>query len=112
MFLAGVISADGVVEGSFAARSERIVQDGRTWSYILSHGDGGGNPEIRILQTDVRAIQLAKAALYAGIRLLMDKLDIDHIDRIRLAGAFGSFIDPKNVTTSIRLPSGSRIKAA
>ncbi|MDH3195089.1 MAG: ASKHA domain-containing protein [Hyphomicrobiales bacterium] len=95
MFLAGIISAEGVIDGSLAARSERIVEDGRTWSYVLAKGDGAGNPEIRILQTDVRAIQLAKAALYAGVRLLMDKLGVDHIDRIRLAGAFGSYIDPK-----------------
>jgi uncharacterized 2Fe-2S/4Fe-4S cluster protein (DUF4445 family) len=43
----------------------------------------------------VRAIQLAKAALYAGIRLLMDKLGIDAVGKIRLAGAFGSHIDVK-----------------
>jgi uncharacterized 2Fe-2S/4Fe-4S cluster protein (DUF4445 family) len=43
----------------------------------------------------VRAIQLAKAALYAGIALLMERLGIDHVDRIRLAGAFGSHIDVK-----------------
>jgi uncharacterized 2Fe-2S/4Fe-4S cluster protein (DUF4445 family) len=43
----------------------------------------------------VRAIQLAKAALYAGIKLLMEKLGIEHVDTIRFAGAFGSFIDPK-----------------
>ena len=43
----------------------------------------------------MRAIQLAKAALYAGMKLLMDKHGIDHVDRIRFAGAFGSFIDPK-----------------
>ena len=48
-----------------------------------------------ITQTDVRAIQLAKAALYAGIALLMERLSIDHVDRIRLAGAFGSHIDVK-----------------
>jgi hypothetical protein len=48
-----------------------------------------------VTQNDVRAIQLAKAALYAGIKLLMDKQGIDHVDRIGLAGAFGSFIDPK-----------------
>ena len=41
------------------------------------------------------AIQLAKAALYAGVRLLMDKLNVDAVDRIRLAGAFGSHIDVK-----------------
>jgi uncharacterized 2Fe-2S/4Fe-4S cluster protein (DUF4445 family) len=43
----------------------------------------------------VRAIQLAKAALYAGIALLMERLGIERVDRIRLAGAFGSHIDVK-----------------
>ena len=43
----------------------------------------------------MRAIQLAKAALYAGARLLMDHLGIDQVDRIMLAGAFGSQIDTK-----------------
>jgi uncharacterized 2Fe-2S/4Fe-4S cluster protein (DUF4445 family) len=42
----------------------------------------------------VRAIQLAKAALYAGARLLMDRLGVDGVDEVRLAGAFGSQIDP------------------
>ena len=41
----------------------------------------------------MRAIQLAKAALYAGARLLMDHLGVERVDRIRLAGAFGSHID-------------------
>ena len=49
-------------------------------------------------QNDIRAIQLAKAALYAGIRLLMDHLAIDRIDRIGLAGAFGSHIDTVRAT--------------
>jgi len=53
------------------------------------------NPRIIIQQNDVRAIQLAKAALYAGARLLMDKLGVDKVDRIRLAGAFGAHIDVK-----------------
>ena len=43
----------------------------------------------------MRAIQLAKAALYAGFRLLMDKINISHIDKVVLAGAFGTHIDPK-----------------
>ena len=41
----------------------------------------------------MRAIQLAKAALYAGARLLMDHMQVETVDRIRLAGAFGSHID-------------------
>ncbi|MGZ8438906.1 MAG: ASKHA domain-containing protein, partial [Candidatus Limnocylindrales bacterium] len=51
-------------------------------------------PRLAITQNDVRAIQLAKAALYAGARLLMDHLGVEGVDRVKLAGAFGSQIDP------------------
>ncbi len=91
MYLSGIITEDGVIDGSLAEKSDRIVQNGRTWSYVLWRG----KQELMILQTDVRAIQLAKAALYAGIKLLMDKKGIDHVDSISFAGAFGTFIDPK-----------------
>jgi len=95
LFLAGIVTEDGVVDGELAARTVRIVPDGRTFSYVLHEGDGSGaGPRIAITQNDVRAIQLAKAALYAGVRLLMDQLGIDQLDEIRLAGAFGSQIDP------------------
>ncbi|MEM7407258.1 MAG: ASKHA domain-containing protein [Pseudomonadota bacterium] len=91
MFLAGVLTTDGVIDGVNAARSARVVEDGRTYAYLLHDGA----PRIVITQNDVRAIQLAKAALYAGVRLLMDRLRIERVDRIRLAGAFGSHIDVK-----------------
>ena len=91
MYLSGVINTDGVIDGELINRSDRIVEDGRTFSYVLHTGA----MTITITQNDVRAIQLAKAALYAGVRLLMDKLNVDKIDRIRLAGAFGSHIDVK-----------------
>jgi len=42
----------------------------------------------------VRAIQLAKSALYAGARLLMDAREVDKVDRVVLAGAFGAHISP------------------
>ena len=91
MYLSGIISEDGVVDGSLSLRSPRIVPNGRTFSYVLKEGE----PKITITQNDVRAIQLAKAALYAGTKLLMEKQHTDHVDRIHFAGAFGSFIDPK-----------------
>ena len=90
LFLGGVILADGTIDGSLAGRSARIVPEGRTFAYMLH----AGAREIRITQTDVRAIQLAKAALHAGARLLMDRLGVEAVDRIVLAGAFGSHIDP------------------
>jgi uncharacterized 2Fe-2S/4Fe-4S cluster protein (DUF4445 family) len=91
MYLAGIISQDGVVDGELAARSERIVATGRTFAYTVYRGA----VPLQITQNDVRAIQLAKAALYAGIKLLMDHLGASQVDRIRLAGAFGSHIDVK-----------------
>ena len=92
MYLAGLIRPDGVIDGSLTDRTDRLVPDEKTWSYRLCDT---GNLAIRITQNDVRAIQLAKAALYAGARLLMDKMGIDRVDRIRLAGAFGAHIDVK-----------------
>ncbi|MBL0373188.1 DUF4445 domain-containing protein [Rhizobium sp. KVB221] len=92
MYLSGIISEDGVVDGSLAERSHRIIPNGRTFSYLLR---GDGEQRITVTQNDVRAIQLAKAALYAGIKLLMEKQGVEKVDAIRFAGAFGSFIDPK-----------------
>jgi uncharacterized 2Fe-2S/4Fe-4S cluster protein (DUF4445 family) len=91
MYLSGIISEDGVVDGGLAVRSPRILQNGRTFSYLVRDGE----QRITVTQNDVRAIQLAKAALYAGVKLLMEKQGVDHVDTIRFAGAFGSFIDPK-----------------
>lgn len=91
MYLSGLISEDGVVDGALSARTPRIIENGRTFSYLLRDGE----PRITVTQNDIRAIQLAKAALYAGIKLLMEKQNITGVDTIRFAGAFGSFIDPK-----------------
>jgi len=101
LFLAGVIDAKGWIDPSLAERSPRVVADGRTHAYVLHEG----SPAVRIEQSDVRAVQLAKAALYAGIRLLMDRLEIDTVSRIRLAGAFGSHIDEKYAMVLGMIPS-------
>jgi uncharacterized 2Fe-2S/4Fe-4S cluster protein (DUF4445 family) len=90
MYLAGILTADGVIDGALAAASPRIAAADRTFSYLIRAGE----PAIRITQNDVRAIQLAKAALYAGARLLMDRYGIERLEKIVLTGAFGSHIDP------------------
>ncbi len=96
MYLAGVINQDGQVDGAMAKRNPRIEPYKRTFNYVVrSAKDGANEPSIRITQNDVRAIQMGKAALYAGVRLLMDKLGIERVSKIRLAGAFGSHIDMK-----------------
>jgi uncharacterized 2Fe-2S/4Fe-4S cluster protein (DUF4445 family) len=92
MYLAGIIRHEGSIDGEMAARNPRIQADGRTFSYEL-HPASPGRPALKIMQNDVRAIQLGKAALYAGVRLLME--GVESVDRIRLAGAIGSHIDVK-----------------
>ena len=92
MYLAGILSTDGVVDGALAERTQRIQADGRTFSYVLHASSDPEISDVLVTQNDVRQIQLAKAALYAGIKLLMDEMGVTTVDRIRLAGAFGSHI--------------------
>jgi uncharacterized 2Fe-2S/4Fe-4S cluster protein (DUF4445 family) len=91
MFLAGVLDPDGKIKLHESISSPRVIEDGRTFSYVLQQGQ----QDICITQNDVRAIQLAKAALHAGAKLLMEHFGVEKVDRIRLAGAFGAHIDVK-----------------
>ncbi|MDX2379380.1 MAG: ASKHA domain-containing protein [Acidimicrobiia bacterium] len=94
LFLSGVIAIDGTLLGATADRTDRVVPEGRTYSYVLF---GAGDSAIAVTQDDVRAIQLAKAALRAGIDLLFERAGVRHpdeIESVRLAGAFGAHIDP------------------
>ena len=100
MFLAGIISSDGVIDGDLSNTNSRIFKDGRTYSYTLHHSEN----DIIVSQTDVRQIQLAKAALYAGVKLLMDKMGVKGTERIRLAGAFGSHISTQHAMLIGLLP--------
>ena len=89
MFLSGIIGQDGLFDGSLAEKTKRIEAVGRSFAYVLSEGE----PRLLIYQTDVRAIQLAKAALYAGAKLLIEKRGAGAPHRVTLVGAFGSHID-------------------
>jgi len=97
MFLAGIIDSDGRFVDSAAERCWRVRFSGRTGEYVLAEASQTttGAP-IVVTQNDIRAIQLAKAALYAGIKLLMARRGITQVDRVLLAGAFGSVISPQH----------------
>ncbi|MCC6801752.1 MAG: DUF4445 domain-containing protein [Anaerolineae bacterium] len=90
---AGVIRTSGRFPPSDSHAHVRA--NGKSGEFVVAPADEtASGSDIVVTQHDVRAIQLAKAALFAGIRLLMEQKGIDHIDRIKLAGAFGSYIDP------------------
>jgi uncharacterized 2Fe-2S/4Fe-4S cluster protein (DUF4445 family) len=90
LYLAGVLNQDGSIDGGMQAKSWRVETVGRSFAYVLHEGE----PRLLIYQTDVRAIQLAKAALYAGAKLLIDKRGAGPPQRVTLVGAFGTHIDP------------------
>jgi uncharacterized 2Fe-2S/4Fe-4S cluster protein (DUF4445 family) len=91
MYLSGVCDADGVITPPDSGPTERLVSEGRTYTYVLWEAD---DRRVVVTQNDVRQIQLAKAALRAGIDLLVEHAGNPVVSDIRLAGAFGAHIDP------------------
>ncbi len=96
MRLAGLVDGAGLIGSSAQTGSTRIFADGRTNSYLVWDGSATGGPKITVTNRDIREIQMAKAALYSGARLLMDKFGVDKVDRVVLAGAFGAHISPRH----------------
>jgi uncharacterized 2Fe-2S/4Fe-4S cluster protein (DUF4445 family) len=104
MRMAGIVDAGGLIGGPDQVGTARMVPEGRTHSYLLHDGSADGGPRIMVTQGDIRAIQLAKAALYAGARLLMDEMGVATVDKVTLAGAFGAHISPKHAMVLGMIP--------
>ena len=96
LFKAGVIAPNGRFVTLDHPRLRTGLGDGGgKAAFVLAwaHETSSGN-EVVVHSDDIRAIQLGKAALYAGAKLLMNRLELATVDRIVLAGGFGSYIDP------------------
>ncbi len=104
MRMAGIVDASGLIGSAEQTGSPNVLPDGRTNSYLLWDGSAEGGARITVTNPDIRAIQMAKAALYAGARLLMDKLGVDGVDRVVLAGAFGAHISPRHAMVLGMIP--------
>ena len=104
MRMAGLVDPGGLIGSAEQTGTWRCTPEGRTHSYILHDGSHEGGPKIMVTQGDIRAIQLAKSALYAGARLLMDEMGVDRVDRVTLAGAFGAHISPKHAMVLGMIP--------
>ena len=104
MRLAGLLDASGLIGSAEQTGSARCVPEGRTHAYLLWDGTAEGGPRITVTNPDIRAIQMAKAALYSGARLLMDKIGVDTVDRVVLAGAFGAHISAKHAMVLGMIP--------
>jgi len=104
MRMAGIVDQSGLIGSAEQVGTPRCEPEGRTHAFVLYDGREVGGPKISVTQGDIRAIQLAKAALYAGARLLMDEMGITHVDHITLAGAFGAHISPKHAMVLGMIP--------
>jgi len=104
MRMAGLVDAGGLIGSAEQTGSARMILEGRTHAYVLYDGTADGGPLITVTQGDIRAIQLAKAALFAGAKLLMDEHGIETVDRVVLAGAFGAHISPKHAMVLGMIP--------
>jgi uncharacterized 2Fe-2S/4Fe-4S cluster protein (DUF4445 family) len=104
MRMAGLLDAGGLIGSAEQTGTTRAEPEGRTHAYLLHDGTADGGPRIRVTQGDIRAIQLAKSALYAGARLLMDEFGVDKVDKVTLAGAFGAHISPKHAMVLGMIP--------
>ena len=104
MRMAGLLDQSGLIGSAKQTGTERCELDGRTNSYVMYDASETGGPKITVTNPDIRAIQMAKAALYSGARLLMDKFGVDTVDRVVLAGAFGAHISPKHAMVLGMIP--------
>lgn len=99
LFKAGLIGEDGAFSEKNGTERLRRGRSGVT-EFVLAwkHETATGN-DIVFSQKDIRQIQLAKAALHGGCRVLMHHLGIDSVPRMAIAGAFGMHIDKENSLT-------------
>lgn len=78
---------------------KRIVKNDKNYDFILvGEGDNGAKQKLLLMQQDIRELQLAKGAVAAGITILVKELgiEIETIEEILIAGAFGSYLNKYN----------------
>jgi len=93
MFMAGIVDKSGRFVMDLGTPRVRRDADGKPEYVLAWASETSIGQDITITQGDVRALQLAKGALYTGAKLMMKRLGITTLDRVILAGAFGSHID-------------------
>ena len=95
MVKAGIIEESGRFNRKLASPRFSITDEGPAFVIAWASETSLGR-DITVSIDDVRAVQLAKGAMYAGVRILMEKLGVTELDKVILAGAFGSYISKEN----------------
>jgi len=98
MLKAGILQQSGRFNTALETPRVRVTEKGPEFVVAWANETSIGQ-DITVCQGDVRAIQLAKGAMYAGAKLMMRRLGVDRLDKVILAGAFGSYINKKSALT-------------
>jgi uncharacterized 2Fe-2S/4Fe-4S cluster protein (DUF4445 family) len=93
MFRAGITKKNGTFNSESKTPRLRKNEKGQFEFVIAWKHETSIGKDISVTLSDVRAMQLAKGALYTGCKTLMKRMGIDEVDKVILAGAFGSYID-------------------
>lgn len=88
--------------------ADRIQKGEKGMFFILSYQEDG--EDIVLTQQDIREVQLAKGAIYAGIKTLMKQLEVteEDLESLILAGAFGNYIEKDSALAIGLLPDISK----
>ena len=101
MFKSGVVDPSGRIVGGGGNERVRKGRDG-VLEYVLVWGkDSETGDDVTVAQHDIEEIQLAKAAIFTGVSVLMRKLGVrcQDLSRIYAAGAFGTYVDATSAVT-------------
>ena len=96
LYTSGVITKSGVFNKKGLKECERfrVNPDNRQPEFVLAWAEESSiDQDIVISQKDVRQIQLAKGALYAGCKLMVKRMGLEKVDKVKIAGAFGTHVD-------------------
>ena len=94
--LSGIIAKSGVFNKKALADHPRfrINPDNKQPEFVLAWAEESSiDKDIVVTQKDVRQIQLAKGALYAGCKLMVKRMGLEKVDKVKIAGAFGTHVD-------------------
>jgi len=95
LFTAGIIDKTGRFSTDLDCPRLRVTEDGP--AFVIAWADETSiDQDIVVCQQDIRNLQLAKGAMYAGAKIMMRHLGVERLDKIIMAGAFGSYIDKKS----------------
>jgi len=96
LYRSGVIMKSGVFNKKGLKDHPRFRKnpDTKLFEFVLAWAEESSiDKDIVITQKDVRQIQLAKGALYAGCKLMVKRMGLDKVDTVKIAGAFGTHVD-------------------